>query len=196
MSKWLFDRVVSLLALLFLLPFFLIIGVAIVLDSRGGIFFIQRRVGKGGKPFGMFKFRSMRPFAEKAGKLTLGHRDPRVTRVGFYLRKYKLDELPQLINVLRADMSLVGPRPEVPEYVALYTLEQRMVLEVLPGITDYASLRYFHESELLAQSVDPQRTYIDEVMPAKLALNLEYIARRSFWEDVRVIGMTIRRIFN
>lgn len=196
MSKWLFDRAVSLLSLLVLLPLFLLIGLAIAFDSRGGVFFVQQRVGKGGKPFGMFKFRTMRPFSEKEGQLTLGHRDPRVTRFGFFLRKYKLDELPQLINVLIGHMSLVGPRPEVPHFVALYTPAQRRALEVRPGITDYASLRFFHESELLAQSGDPQRTYIEEVMPAKLALNLEYIDRRSFWEDLRVIGMTVRRIFS
>lgn len=192
--KALFDRVVALIALLLLLPLFLIIALAVVLGSRGGAFYVQQRVGQGGRLFGMYKFRSMRPFADKAGKLTIGHRDPRVTRIGYILRKYKVDELPQLINVLIGDMSLVGPRPEVPEYVAMYTTEQRKVLEVKPGITDYASLRYFHESELLASSADPQRTYIEEVMPAKLALNLEHLGRRSFWEDLRIIGMTVRRI--
>ncbi len=193
--KAIFDRVVSLIALLLLSPLFLIIALAVVLGSRGGAFYVQQRVGQGGRLFGMYKFRSMRPFADKAGKLTIGHRDPRVTRVGYILRKYKIDELPQLINVLFGDMSLVGPRPEVPEYVAMYTAEQKRVLNVKPGITDYASLRYFHESELLAKSDDPQRTYIGEVMPAKLALNLDYIDRRSFGEDLKILALTVGRIF-
>lgn len=193
--KILFDRVVALIALLVLLPLFLVIALAVVLGSRGGAFYVQQRVGQGGKLFGMYKFRSMRPFADKAGKLTIGHRDPRVTRVGYFLRKYKLDELPQLINVLIGDMSFVGPRPEVPEYVAMYSAEQKKVLEVKPGITDYASLRYFHESELLAKSADPHRTYVDEVMPAKLALNLDYIRRRSFVEDLKIMALTVQRIF-
>jgi lipopolysaccharide/colanic/teichoic acid biosynthesis glycosyltransferase len=190
-----FDRFVAFFALLFLLPLFLVIALAVVFGSRGGAFYVQQRVGRGGKLFGMFKFRSMRPFADKAGKLTIGHRDPRVTRVGYTLRKYKVDELPQLINVLIGDMSIVGPRPEVPDYVAMYNAEQRKVLDVKPGITDYASLQYFHESELLAKSADPQRTYIEEVMPAKLKLNLAYIKRRSLAEDLKIMGLTLVRIF-
>ncbi len=194
MTKWLFDRVVAFIALLVLSPLFLVIGICIAIDSRGGVFFVQQRMGRGAKPFGMLKFRSMRPFAEMQGKITIGQRDPRVTRVGYFLRKYKLDELPQLINVLKADMSLVGPRPEVKDYVDLYTSEHRRVLEVRPGITDYASLHYFDESEMLAKSTDPHRTYVQEIMPAKLALNLEYIKHRSFWEDIRVIALTLNRM--
>jgi lipopolysaccharide/colanic/teichoic acid biosynthesis glycosyltransferase len=151
-------------------------------------------VGKNGKHFGLFKFRTMEPKADAQGTLTIGSRDPRITRVGYSLRKYKVDELPQLLNVLIADMSLVGPRPEVPEYTLLYTPDQKRVLDVRPGITDYASLLYFHESELLAESEDPRKTYLEEVMPAKLALNLEYINRRSFGEDLRIIAKTIGRI--
>lgn len=183
------------MGLIVLLPLLISLAVAVALDSRGGAFFVQQRTGRHGRLFGMFKFRTMRPFSEKEGKLTVGSKDPRVTRVGYILRKYKLDELPQLINVLKADMSLVGPRPEVPEYVAMYTPEQRRVLEVRPGITDYASLRYFHESELLASSADPEQTYIREVMPAKLALNLEYIRRRSFLGDIKILIITVSRIF-
>lgn len=196
MVKFLFDRVVALAGIVLLLPMFVGLAVAIAIDSRGGVFFVQQRTGRRGQLFGIYKFRTMRPFSEKEGKLTVGSRDPRVTRVGYILRKYKLDELPQLFNVLIGDMSLVGPRPEVPEYVAMYNPGQRRVLEVRPGITDYASLRYFHESELLASSADPEHTYIKEVMPAKLALNLEYIKRRSFFEDVKILILTISRIFN
>lgn len=194
MAKYIFDRVASFLALAALLPLLLLIAVWVALDSPGGAFFIQERVGLHGGTFGMWKFRTMRPLSEKSGKLTVGERDPRITRAGYFLRRYKLDELPQLFNVLIADMSFVGPRPEVPEYVALYTPEQRRVLEVRPGITDYASIRYFNESELLARSDDPQRTYIEEVMPAKLALNLDYMRRRSFFGDLKVIAMTLGRM--
>ncbi len=194
MAKYIFDRCASLLALAVLLPFLLLLAVWVALDSPGGAFFIQKRVGLHGRTFGMWKFRTMRPLSEKSGKLTVGERDPRITRAGFFLRKYKLDELPQLFNVLIGDMSIVGPRPEVPEYVALYNPEQLPVLGVRPGITDYASIRYFNESELLARSDDPQRTYIEEVMPAKLALNLDYIRTRSFLGDLKVIAKTLRRM--
>lgn len=138
----------------------------------------------------------MRPDTEKAGKLTIGSKDPRITGVGAILRKYKIDELPQLFNVLIGDMNLVGPRPEVPEYVAHYTPEQRKVLSVKPGITDYASLLYFNENEVLGQSPNPLETYLNEVMPAKLKLNLEYIENRSFAEDLKIIFKTIKRIFS
>lgn len=194
MVKFIFDRTAALAGIALLFPLFVCLSAAVAFDSRGGVFFVQQRTGRHGRLFGMYKFRTMRPFSEKEGKLTVGSRDPRVTRVGYILRKYKLDELPQLFNVLIGDMSLVGPRPEVPEYVAVYTPEQRRVLDVRPGITDYASLRYFHESELLAQSPDPQHTYLHEVMPAKLALNLEYIRRRSFRGDVKILALTLKRI--
>jgi lipopolysaccharide/colanic/teichoic acid biosynthesis glycosyltransferase len=194
MAKWIFDRLASLLGILVLSPILLIAAIAVIADSRGGAFFVQTRTGKGGVPFGLFKFRTMRPHSESQGKLTIGSRDPRITSVGYVLRKYKIDELPQLINVVLGHMSLVGPRPEVPEYTDMYNADQRRVLEVKPGITDYASLLYFHESELLARSANPRKTYIEEVMPAKLRLNLEYIERRSFKEDLRIIAKTISRI--
>ncbi len=195
MLKFLFDRLAAFAGIVVLSPLLLIIVVAIIADSRGGAFFVQTRVGKDGIYFGLYKFRTMRPQSESAGKLTIGSRDPRITGMGYFLRKYKLDELPQLLNVLFGDMSLVGPRPEVPEFVALYSEEQRQVLNIRPGITDYASLKYFHESELLAASANPKATYIAEVMPAKLSLNLEYMAQRSFIEDLKIIGLTIGRIF-
>lgn len=193
--KRVFDIVMSLLGLMVLLPFFLLISLWIVLDSRGGVFYRQTRVGRYGKDFRLWKFRSMRPDSDKKGLLTVGGRDPRITRSGYFLRKYKLDELPQLINVLTGDMSFVGPRPEVRKYVDLYTQEQRKVLNVRPGITDLASLHYFEENELLAKSPDPEKTYIEEVMPAKLKLNLEYIDKANLGTDLGMIFKTIGRIF-
>lgn len=195
MAKFLFDRVGALILVALLFPVWILIPLWIVLDSKGPPFFVQRRVGKGGKIFGLVKFRTMRPRSEESGKLTVGNRDPRVTRAGAFLRKYKLDELPQLFNVLIGRMSFVGPRPEVPEFVALYDDRQKAVLNVRPGITDYASLRYFDENEILARSRNPKETYIREIMPEKLEINLEYLARRSFPEDLRIIGMTVSRIF-
>lgn len=195
MLRAIFDKIAAIFGLLVLSPLFVIIALAIVLDSRGGVFFIQTRVGKDFKLFGLFKFRTMRPFSESEGRLTVGNNDPRITRVGVYLRKYKLDEFPQLINVVNGTMNLVGPRPEVPEYVEYYTDEQRKVLSVKPGITDYASLLYFNENEVLAQSDNPKETYLKEVMPAKLKLNLKYMANKSFGEDLKIIFKTVGKIF-
>ncbi|MBE3550226.1 MAG: glycosyltransferase [Brockia lithotrophica] len=189
-SKRLFDLFWSALGLLLLFPVFLGIALAIKFDDGGPVFFRQRRIGYRGRPFAMWKFRTMVVDAEqKGGLLTVG-RDPRVTRVGYWLRKTKLDELPQLWNVLKGEMSLVGPRPEVPQYVALYTEEQRRVLELVPGITDPASIRFRHENELLAQSPDPERTYVEVVMPEKIRLNLEYARRATVWSDFAVILQT------
>ncbi len=143
------------------------------------VFYLQTRVGLNGKDFKLFKFRTMHKDSDKKGLLTVGGRDPRVTTIGYYLRKYKLDELPQLFNVLFGTMSLVGPRPEVRKYVDLYTKEQQQVLSVKPGITDFASLEYINENDLLAKSSDPEKIYIDEIMPAKLALNSKYIQQQS-----------------
>ncbi|MEM9051282.1 MAG: sugar transferase [Bacteroidota bacterium] len=196
MIKFAFDRVFSLFGIIFLLPLFFVISIWILVDSKGGVFFIQERVGKRGRHFGLLKFRTMRPLSEAAGKLTVGSKDSRITYAGYFLRKYKLDELPQLWNVLAADMSFVGPRPEVPEYVALYNQEQWKVLQVRPGITDEASIAYFDESDLLSQSSDPRKTYIEEVMPAKLKINLDYLERRSFVSDLEVILKTVKRIFS
>ncbi len=196
MFRLLFDKIASLIGLAVLIPLLIIIAIAIYLDSRGGVLFVQKRVGKDFKEFGLLKFRTMHPLAEKSGKLTIGNNDPRITNIGTILRKYKLDELPQLFNVLIGDMNLVGPRPEVPEYVEQYSEEQRKVLSVKPGITDYASLLYFNENEVLAQSENPRETYLNVVMPAKLKLNLVYIANKSFGEDLKIIFKTIGRIFN
>ena len=164
------------------------------LDSRGPAFYSQVRVGQNNRDFKLLKFRSMRLGSDKSGLLTIGGRDPRVTRSGYFIRKYKIDELPQLINVLVGEMSLVGPRPEVRKYVDLYNIEQQKVLLVKPGITDLASLEYFNENELLAKSADPERTYIESVMPDKLKLNLKYINQAGLVADVKIILRTIYRV--
>lgn len=194
MLKRLFDIFFSLIGLLILLVPFIIIALVIVLDSKGGIFYKQVRVGKDGADFKLFKFRSMRSGADKAGLLTVGGRDNRITKIGYYIRKYKIDELPQLINVLIGDMSLVGPRPEVRKYVDLYTVEQMKVLSVKPGITDYASIEYSNENEILGKATDPEKTYIDEIMPAKLKMNLRYIEQQGLGTDVKIIFKTIAKI--
>ncbi|MDP4934330.1 MAG: sugar transferase [Salibacteraceae bacterium] len=189
-----FDIFLSLLGLLVLSPRLALLAFWILLDSKGGVFFKQTRVGKHGKHFQLLKLRSMRIDAEKSGQLTVGARDPRITNSGLFIRKYKLDEMPQLINVLKGEMSLVGPRPEVPKYVALYNEKQLRILNVKPGITDVASLAYFHENELLAASENPEQTYIDEVMPAKLELNLAYINNPSLAAYFSVVFKTIAKI--
>ncbi len=167
----------------------------IVLESRGGVFYKQERIGLHRKPFKLYKFRSMFPDADKKGLLTVGSRDARITKAGYYIRKFKLDELPQLINVLIGEMSIVGPRPEVKKYVDLYNEAQLKVLDVKPGITDWASLQYFEESDLLSKSVDPDKTYIEEIMPAKLKINLLYVTNHNLLEDIKIILLTIKRIF-
>ncbi len=195
MLKRAFDMAFSLVLLVLLLPLLLVFALAVALTSPGGAFFRQVRVGRGGREFRLLKFRSMRPGSEAKGQLTIGGRDPRITGVGYLLRKTKLDELPQLWNVLVGDMSVVGPRPEVPKYVALYNEEQRAVLSVRPGITGMASIDYIDENELLAKATDPERAYIEEVMPAKLALDLRYVREQSFALDLRIIMATVGRVF-
>jgi len=192
--KRLFDIIFSLLFLIIFFPFGLLISLWILIESRGGIFYKQERIGLLGKPFYLLKFRSMRPDADKSGKLTIGMRDPRITNSGYFIRKYKLDEFPQFINVLKGEMSIVGPRPEVQEYVELYTETQRQILNVKPGITDYASLEYFHENEILGKSDNPQQTYIDIVMPEKLKLNQKYISRPTIVQDIQIMWKTFMKI--
>lgn len=188
--KRLFDIAASGIGLLLLAPLLLGIAVWIKRDSPGPVFFRQERIGRHGQPFRIYKFRSMRQ--DNTGlQITVGE-DARITRSGSFIRAYKLDELPQLINVLLGDMSLVGPRPEVPRYVALYPADVRAeVLSVRPGITDLASVQYRSESTLLAQSSNPEQTYVDTILPAKLALCRQYVRERSFWLDLRIIGMTL-----
>lgn len=192
--KRIFDLFFSIVFIVLLSPVFILFSLLIVLDSPGGIFYRQLRVGKGGKEFFLIKFRTMKPGADRSSLLTVGSRDSRITRFGYFLRKYKLDELPQLFNIICGDMSIVGPRPEVRKYVNLYNEEQRHVLSVLPGLTDYASLQYINESDLLSQSTDPEALYMNEIMPAKLKLNLQYISERNFGKDVKIILITIKRI--
>jgi len=189
-----FDIICSCIGIVILLPVFILISIFIILDSRGGIFYRQIRVGKNRKDFFLLKFRTMQSGADKKGLLTVGNRDSRVTHLGYFLRKYKIDELPQLFNVLSGTMSLVGPRPEVPKYVDLYTTEQLTVLSVKPGITDYASIEYSNENEILAKSANPEQTYLAEIMPHKLSLNLKYINEKSFTTDLKIIFKTIAKI--
>jgi lipopolysaccharide/colanic/teichoic acid biosynthesis glycosyltransferase len=192
--KRLMDLFTALLVLVLFLPFGILISLLIVLESSGGVFYRQERIGLKGKPFYLLKFRSMRPNADLQGKLTVGERDPRVTRIGFFIRKFKLDEFPQFINVLKGEMSVVGPRPEVAEYVALYSDIQRRVLDVKPGITDEASITYFEENKLLSKSTNPQKTYIEEIMPEKIRINLAYQERATVWTDLGVVWKTAARM--
>jgi lipopolysaccharide/colanic/teichoic acid biosynthesis glycosyltransferase len=193
--KRLSDVVASSLGLVLLSPLMLVAGLLVKCTSRGPAFYRQTRVGRGGKFFRIAKFRSMVVDADKKGPDITSSGDPRVTRIGAVLRKLKIDELPQLWNVLVGDMSLVGPRPEIPRYVLDYDQEELRVLSVRPGITDPASIRYRHEEEILANSENPQEHYRTVVLPHKLALNLDYIRKMSFWFDVKLILQTIRYIF-
>jgi lipopolysaccharide/colanic/teichoic acid biosynthesis glycosyltransferase len=194
MLKRLFDIISSSVALIILSPILIIISLFIILDSQGGIFYKQIRIGKNEIPFKLFKFRTMSVGSDQKGLITVGKRDSRITKVGYYLRKYKIDELPQLLNIVLNDMSVVGPRPEVEKYVRLYTEEQKEVLKVKPGLTDLASLKYFNENEILDQTIDSEKAYVEEVMPEKLKLNLEYIKNQSFFYDLKLIILTLKRI--
>jgi len=192
--KRFFDVVASGIGLILLSPLFVILAIWIKCDSIGPVFYKQVRVGRNNMDFQLFKFRSMRVGSDKKGLITVGGHDPRITRSGYYIRKYKLDEFPQLINVFKGDMSLVGPRPEVRKYVDMYTEEQMHVLDVRPGITDLASIRYRNENELLERVNDPDKYYVEVIMPDKLRINLEYVARHSFTFDIRLIFQTFRAI--
>lgn len=194
--KRLFDLAMSFFAICFLSPLFIVVALLISLDSRGGVFFHQIRVGKNGKHFKLHKFRTMRPNAESSGQLTVGNKDNRITRTGVWIRKYKIDELPQLFNILKGEMSIVGPRPEVPKYVALYTKEQKQVLNVRPGLTDYASIDFIDENAILEKAENPEEAYIQEIMPMKLKLNIKYISEMSFATDLKIILGTLKAIFS
>ena len=189
-----FDVVVSALLLLALSPVIAVAAMAVVLTSRGPAFFISPRVGRNGKVFGMVKLRTMVAGADRTGPLVTAADDGRITAVGRFLRRTKLDELPTLVNVVRGDMSLVGPRPENPRSAAQYTEEQRGVLSVRPGVTSVATIEYRHEEALLAGAVDLERRYA-EIMQDKLALELDYVRRRSFWLDCRILGRTVVALF-
>lgn len=185
-----FDIIASGLGLIVLSPLFIILAIWIKLDSKGPVFYRQVRVGLHNKDFRIFKFRSMRVGADKGSLVTIGGRDPRVTRSGYWIRKFKLDELPQLINVFLGDMSLVGPRPEVRHYVDYWTPDQMRVLDVRPGITDPASIKFRNENELMEKADDPEKYYIEVIMQEKIKLYLEYVDHHSFWGDIGLVFKT------
>lgn len=194
MLKRLFDIILSLAGIILLFPFLVIIAMVILAGSPGGVFYLQKRVGKNNIDFHIIKFRTMYKGSDKQGLLTVGKDDPRVTPEGRWLRRYKLDELPQLFNILAGEMSFVGPRPEVRKYVNLYTDEQKRALSVRPGLTDYASLRFANENEVLDGYPNPEKAYIEEILPEKLKLNLHYIDTKSFMSDLRILCGTAKRI--
>lgn len=194
--KRLFDIVFSFLVIIFLLPIGFIFVISIFFYSKNGAFYIQSRVGRYGKPFKLLKFRSMRIGSDEKVLLTIGSADQQITKLGGFLRKYKLDEIPQLINIFMGDMSFVGPRPEVPKYVNLNSEIQKKVLDVRPGLTDYASLKYFDENRILSEYSDPEKVYIEKLLPDKLKLSLKYIEERNFLLDMNLIIKTILRLFN
>ncbi len=189
--KRLFDITASFFGILILSPLLIFIGLWVGLSSKGGVFYKQIRVGKNNKDFKLYKFRSMRVNSDKQGLLTVGSKDSRITKAGYFIRKYKIDELPQLINVLKGDMSFVGPRPEVRRYVDLYSEEQMKVLSVRPGITDPASIKYRNENDLLSSASNPEEYYIQHIMPDKLKINIDYINNRTFVKDIKIIFQTI-----
>ena len=195
MIKRFFDIVLSICGLIVLAPLFFVLAIWIKFDSTGPIFYRQVRVGRRNRDFSLYKFRSMRVGADKGSLITIGGHDSRITHSGYYIRKYKLDEFPQLINVLKGDMSIVGPRPEVRRYVDLYTPEQLHVLDVRPGITDYASIKYRDENELLENVDNPDDYYVRVIMPDKLAINLEYVSKHNLWMDLQIIWQTIIAVF-
>ena len=193
--KRLFDITVSVIAILVLMPLWIVLSILIMVDSTGGVVYRQERIGRNGKPFLIVKFRTMTVDADNFNQLlTVGDQDIRITRVGYYLRKFKLDELPQLINVLKGEMSLVGPRPEVAKYVNQYNSQQRKVFTVKPGITDYASIKYANENELLEQYDDPEKAYIQQIMPDKLHLNLLYIENHGMLTDLKILIKTLFKL--
>ncbi|MBR6175934.1 MAG: sugar transferase [Bacteroidales bacterium] len=194
--KRIIDILLSFIVLVLGMPFYLIIGMLIALDTKGRVLYKQSRVGRNNMDFELYKFRTMCVDADQGSLITVGTHDARITRVGAFLRRFKIDEVPQFFNILKGEMSIVGPRPEVRKYVDMYTPEQMRVLSVRPGLTDYASIRYVNENEILAASSDPERTYIEDIMPDKLNLNLKYIDEQSFWTDVKIILQTIIAIIN
>ena len=196
MIKRLFDILFSLIGLIILSPILTLIAISIKIDSKGPIFFRQLRVGRYSEDFKIFKFRTMQINSDKLGLLTVGDKDPRVTKVGYFLRKYKLDEFPQLINVFIGNMSFVGPRPEVRKYVNFYSEEDLKILNVKPGITDYASIKYRNEAEIIKQAIDAEKAYIEDIMPEKIKLNKAYIENNNIFIDVNIIFKTFLSILS
>lgn len=189
-----FDVFYSILGILFLFPLLILVYLIIVIESKGGGFYSQIRVGKDNVDFKLYKFRSMRIGSDNKSLITIGDRDSRMTKTGYFIRRFKLDELPQLFNVLIGDMSLVGPRPEVRKYVDLYSNEQKQVLKLRPGITDYASIEYANENEILGNANDPEKVYIDIIMPNKIRLNMLYIEKHNIKEYFKIIFLTLLKI--
>ena len=194
-AKRMFDIGFALTGIFLLSPLFVLISLLIMTDTGLPIFYFQKRIGLQGKVFNLVKFRTMLVGADRLGYLTIGNTDKRITKTGYFLRKHKLDELPQLFNVLIGDMSFVGPRPEVSKYVKLYTSKQLRVLSIKPGITDWASIQFFNENELLARSEDPEKLYIKRIMPSKIEQNLNYIDQRDMLTDVRILFFTLKKLF-
>lgn len=195
-AKRVFDVVCALAGLLFLLPFFFVVIILLKCDSKGSIFYKQIRVGLNQKNFELIKFRTMYTNSDRGGLLTIGDHDSRITRFGCWLRKYKVDEFPQLINILRGEMSFVGPRPEVLKYVMLYDAFQKKVFTVKPGITDWASIQYINENQLLANADDPEKFYINTIIPSKISQNLKYIDHHNIWVDLKIISCTLKSIIS
>lgn len=194
MTKRLFDIFFSFIGLVILFPLLLIIAILIKIDSKGPVFYLQNRVGQNNTDFKIFKFRTMKVNADKLGLLTVGDKDPRVTKIGYYLRKFKLDELPQLINVMIGNMSFVGPRPEVRKYVDYYSESDREILKMKPGITDFASIEYRNEVEILKKASNPEKVYVEEIMPEKIKLNKLYLKKYSLLTDIKIILKTFKAI--
>jgi len=194
MLKRLFDILFSIIGLALIFPVLFLISILIKLDSKGPVFFVQGRVGKHNKDFNIYKFRTMEIESAKKGNLTLGNDDSRVTKIGYFLRRYKIDELPQLINIIKGDMSFVGPRPELRYYVNFYKEEDLEIFKIRPGITGLASLKYRNEVELLKKAKDPEAFFIKTIIPDKLKYNKEYISKKSILFDLKLIGLTIIKV--
>lgn len=195
MIKRVFDIIFSLIGIIILLPLYLLIALSLKIESKGSVFYLQTRVGLHNKDFKIFKFRTMYTGSDLKGLLTIGDKDPRVTRIGYYLRKYKLDELPQLVNVLIGNMSFVGPRPEVRKYVNHYSKDDLLIFSIKPGITDFASVHFRNEAELLKMANDPEKMYLEKILPEKLRLNKKYVNSNNLITDVKIILETIKTVF-
>lgn len=193
-KKRVFDVVFATLCLILFSPLLILIAIVIKLDSKGPVIFKQIRVGRNMKDFHLIKFRTMKVVQSNNSLLTIGNHDNRITKIGYWLRKYKLDELPQLLNVLKGQMSFVGPRPEVRKYVNMYSEEQRYVLSIKPGITDWASVEFCNENELLQHAEDPENYYIERIIPAKIKQNMRYIKQHDIFTDFKIIWLTLNRI--
>lgn len=196
MIKRIFDIFFSVIFLAITAPFILLLGILVVFDSKGSMFIFQERIGKNQKPFQLVKLRTMLANSQSKGLLTIGNRDQRVTRVGYFLRKYKLDEFPQFWNVLKGDMSIVGPRPEVKKYVDLYDSDQKEIFRFRPGITDVSSILFWNESELLAKATDPEKHYIDVILPQKIEMSLAYSKKANLFSDLGIIFKTVQSFFS